>query len=40
MTVRLLEKEPTNMQAQSLNTLIDNAVKRGMSPTFHFPQGG
>ncbi|KAN0109652.1 mitochondria fission 1 protein [Russula decolorans] len=25
---RLLEKEPTNMQAQSLDTLIDKAVKR------------
>jgi predicted metalloprotease with PDZ domain len=35
-TARLLEKEPTNMQAQSLDTLIDKAVKRGMLPTFHF----
>ncbi|KAH9958863.1 hypothetical protein BC827DRAFT_1217527 [Russula dissimulans] len=25
---RLLEKEPTNLQAQSLDTLIDKAVKR------------
>jgi mitochondrial fission 1 protein len=38
ITVRLLEKEPTNMQAQSLDTLIEKAVKRGMLPTFHFPQ--
>jgi hypothetical protein len=34
VTARLLEKEPTNLQAQSLDTLIDKAVKRGMFTSF------
>jgi len=29
---RLLEKEPTNLQAQSLNTLIEDQATRGESP--------
>lgn len=29
MTALLMEKEPTNMQAQSLATLIDKKVARG-----------
>jgi Fis1 C-terminal tetratricopeptide repeat len=37
ITARLLEREPTNLQAQSLNLLIDQAVKRGMSPNFPLP---
>jgi hypothetical protein len=34
VTARLLEGEPANLQAQSLDILIDQAVKRGMSPNF------
>ena len=33
---RLLEKEPTNLQAQSLNTLIEDKATRGESPFKHF----
>ncbi len=39
-TARLLEKEQTNLQAQSLGILIDKAVKRGMSPNVFPPQPG
>ena len=34
---RLLEKEPTNLQAQSLNTLIEEKATRGEPPPKHFP---
>jgi mitochondrial fission 1 protein len=29
-----MEKEPTNLQAQSLGQLIDKGVARGQSPSF------
>jgi hypothetical protein len=36
LAARLLEREPTNMQALSLDTLIDKAVKHG-TPFSLFP---
>ena len=35
LPARLLEREPTNLQALSLDTLIEKAVKRG-TPFTHF----
>ena len=33
-TAQLLEREPTNLQAQSLDNLIETAVKKGALLTF------